>query len=245
MNGSCGGMEFDGSGTTPQVAPSCPLVVLRSALLEEAGFRHAFAERSSSPEAIAHALGVHHVVQVKQVHGNRILEASEVDAVAEGDALVSRTSANPLGVGVRVADCVPILVADADRGDVIAIHAGWRGVVAGVVRDAFAQLRGRLVLAAIGPCIGPCCFEVDARVGEAIARAAPGAPVVARWVGDKAWVDLRTAVRNQLSALDLGEVRIDDVEGCTKHEPDRFHSFRRDGERSGRMLAAIRARHSS
>jgi len=216
-------------------------------LLEEAGFRHAFAERSSSPEAIAHALGVHHVVQVKQVHGNRVLDASdasEVAADAEGDALVSRASANPLGVGVRVADCVPILVADADRGDVIAIHAGWRGVVAGVVREAFARLSGRLVLVAIGPCIGPCCFEVDGHVGEVIARAAPGAPVVARWVGDKAWIDLRTAVRNQLSALALGEMRIDDVEGCTKHQPDRFHSFRRDGERSGRMLAAIRARHS-
>jgi copper oxidase (laccase) domain-containing protein len=65
-----------------------------------------------------------------------------------------------------------------------------------------------------------------------------------RLEGDKAWVDLRAAVRAQLSASAPGAMRVlvDDLGGCTKHEPARFHSFRRDGERSGRMLAAIRPR---
>jgi YfiH family protein len=219
--------------------------ILRSALLDDAGFRHGFAERSEGADAVARTLGVSRVVQVKQVHGGRTIDASEVSEVspqAEADAVVSRSTGGPWAVGVRVADCVPVLVADADSGDVVAIHAGWRGVVAGVVRGAIAQLEGRNLLAAIGPCIGRCCFEVDRSVAEAIAGASGGAAVVARWDGDKAWVDLRAAVRAQLTTLDSKNVRVDDVAGCTKHEPSRFHSFRRDGERSGRMLAAIRAR---
>ena len=65
---------------------------------------------------------------------------------------------------------------------------------------------------------------------------------VVRRQGDKAYVDLRAAVRAQLRALGLDDARIDDVAGCTKHEPERFHSFRRDGADSGRMLAAIAPR---
>ena len=88
------------------------------------------------------------------------------------------------------------------------------------------------LVAAIGPCIGACCFEVgrdDAmRIG-----------FVAREAGEKAYVDLRAAVRVQLVSAGLRTDRIEDVPGCTKHEPDRFHSYRRDGANSGRMLAAV------
>jgi YfiH family protein len=220
---------------------------MRSALLEDAGFRHAFAERSEDADAIARTLGVSRVIQVKQVHGGRAIDASEAIETnqQEADAVVSRSTDRPWAVGVRVADCVPVLVADMESGDVAAIHAGWRGVVAGVVRGALAQLGGRSLLAAIGPCIGGCCFEVDRSVAEAIAGASGGAAVVARWNGDKAWVDLRAAVRAQLTTIESKNVRVEDVAGCTKHEPSRFHSFRRDGDRSGRMLAAIRARSPS
>jgi YfiH family protein len=141
-----------------------------------------------------------------------------------------------------VADCVPVLVASTDTGAVAAIHAGWRGVVAGVVPAGVELLRGASalagqapLLAAIGPCIGPCCFEVGADVAERIG-------FVTRRAGDKAYVDLRAAVRAQLRALGLPDEAIEDVPGCTKHEPDRFHSFRRDGANSGRMLAAIATR---
>jgi purine-nucleoside/S-methyl-5'-thioadenosine phosphorylase / adenosine deaminase len=221
------------------------MAILRAALLHDAGFRHGFAERSAEPDAMANALGVSRVVQVKQVHGSRTIEVSEAAETSpetEADAIVARASVHPAAVGVRVADCVPILVADTVSGDVVAIHAGWRGVVAGVVHAAMANLRGHVVLAAIGPCIGACCFEVDRGVAEAVAGASGGASVVARWAGDKAWVDLRAAVRAQFSTLGLGDVRVEDVPGCTMHELSRFHSFRRDADRSGRMLAAIRPR---
>jgi YfiH family protein len=143
---------------------------------------------------------------------------------------------------VRVADCVPVLVGARTSGAVAAIHAGWRGVVAGVLGAALAALDGdagreRERVAAIGPCIGPCCFEVGADVAESIARATDEPRVVTRVVGDKAFVDLRRAVRAQLAKA--GVVDVEDVPGCTRCEPARFFSFRRDAAASGRHLAAI------
>ena len=205
------------------------MTILTSGLLAKAGFLHAFPTRDTSDEAILHALGSTTVIQVKQVHGARAMLASEATGVA-ADALVA--NAGGVAVGVRVADCVPVLVGDLATGSVAAIHAGWRGVVAGVVRAGVELLGAREPVAAIGPCIGACCFEVGPEVAEKIG-------FVALQKGDKAYVDLRAAVRSQLRALGLSDVGIEDVAGCTRHEPERFHSFRRDGGNSGRMLAVI------
>jgi YfiH family protein len=188
------------------------------------------------------------IVQVKQVHGADVVEAREADG-CEADAIVGRAAAGPVAVGVRTADCVPVLVANPATGDVAAIHAGWRGVVRGIVPASLARLGGHGgrdgrgdCIAAIGPCIGPCCFEVGQEVAASIAGAAHGVAVIATQRGDKAYVDLRAAVRAQLIAAGLSDACIEDVPGCTKHEHDRFHSFRRDGASSGRMLSAIAAR---
>jgi polyphenol oxidase len=232
--------------------------LLRSPLLARAGFRHGFPTRDVSDAELAAALGCGPPLQVSQVHGARAVLAEDVVAsragggVPEADALVARPlspqRASPVrvAIGVRVADCVPVLVASVDAGAVAAIHAGWRGVVAGVVASGVELLgrRGELV-AAIGPCIGACCFEVGADVGDHFAPRRGAIGFVTRRAGDKAYVDLRAAVRAQLRALGLADEAIDDVPGCTKHEPERFHSFRRDGASSGRMLAAIATRHGS
>jgi YfiH family protein len=154
----------------------------------------------------------------------------------EADALVAPAGSGAV-VGVRVADCVPILVADPKTGSVAAIHAGWRGVEAGVIPAALALLVGGELLAAVGPCIGACCFEVGADVARRIAAVAPGAKVVVREAGGKAFVDLRAAVRAQLEGL-----TVEDVPGCTKCGGARFFSHRRDGDAAGRHLAAIAAR---
>jgi hypothetical protein len=223
---------------------SVSMVLLQSTLLVRAGFLHAFPERGSSERAVAGALHVPDsgwIVQAKQVHGARAVESFEVIANTEADALVARAADGPIAVGVRVADCVPVLVADETTGDAAAIHAGWRGLVAGVVHSALERLGRRGLIAAIGPCIGPCCFEVGDDVAEAVAGVSEAAVIVRR-PGEKACVDLREAVRVQLGRHGLRPARIDDVVGCTKHEPERFHSFRRDGRDSGRMLAAIASR---
>jgi YfiH family protein len=236
-------------------APSTPLdaarphesmAILRSPLLSASGFEHAFPERSVDDPSLRDALGVASIVQVRQVHGARCVEARDAaDAPIEADAVVARRRAGgaPKSVGVRVADCVPLLLGDAATGDVAAIHAGWRGVVSGVLAAGVRALGDPASLvAAIGPSIGGCCFEVGEDVADAIARSCGDAPgVVLRDPTGRArpHVDLHAAVRAQLVALGLKSERIDDVTGCTKHEAERFHSFRRDGPSSGRMLAAI------
>ena len=103
-------------------------------------------------------------------------------------------------------------------------------------------------LAAIGPCIGPCCFEVGTDVGETIARATT-AKVIARRdeARGKVFVDLRAAVRAQLRALGLSDNSIEDVPhrsrpGCTRCDAQRFYSYRRDGDASGRLVGVIAAR---
>lgn len=215
--------------------------ILRSPLLARAGFPHAFPTRDVGDAEILAALGTGSIVQVKQVHGARAVLASEA-AGQEADALVGPPSEEAVAIGVRVADCVPVLVARTDTGAVAAIHAGWRGIVAGVVPAGLELLGKGAHLAAIGPCIGACCFEVGADVADHFVPRQGATGFVTRRAGDKAYVDLRAAVRAQLRELGFADAAIDDVPGCTKHEPDRFHSFRRDGANSGRMLAAIATR---
>jgi YfiH family protein len=190
--------------------------------------------------------------QAQQVHGARVIVADEHQheherehegetKYEEADALVARNAGD--AVGVRVADCVPVLVGDSKSGRVAAIHAGWKGVVGGVVRAGVEAVRaeGELV-AAIGPCIGPCCFEVSEDVAAKIAGASNDSCVAKRHAPGKAMIDLRVAVAAQLAALGVAHARLEQVAGCTRCERDRFYSFRRDGDSAGRLLAVVAAR---
>jgi YfiH family protein len=183
--------------------------------------------------------------ELSQVHGAqvRVVAAADTpDALRrmEGDGLVARGGS---ALGVRTADCLALLLADPVTRTVGAVHAGWRGAAAGVVA-AGVQALCRLslappqrLLAALFPHIRVCCFEVGVEVADALAQAAHGAAVVRP--GPKPHVDLAGVVRAQLVAAGIRSECIDDVPGCTRCEPERFFSFRRDGQASGRHLAAI------
>jgi len=191
-----------------------------------------------------------HVYFLSQVHGSTVEvvdSSSERQSVwaREGDALMSRDP--NVACGVRSADCVPILVGDRSSGAVVAIHAGWRGTVRGVVAAAVGELRRAVgaagdLVAAIGPHISLEAFEVSEEVAEELRRASPVPDVVHRSFGPKPHVDLRRIVRGQLEALGLPPDNVDDVMGCTLREPDRFFSFRGSGPKSGRHLSAIVAK---
>jgi YfiH family protein len=259
-------------------------VVLVSALLRDAGFRHGFATRvggvSAAPfdtldfgvqddaanlaenlRRLGAAVGFDpaSLYQASQVHGAGVLVASGGPSemrTQEADALVAfapsfsggAASVRPLrSVGVRVADCTPVLVGDPLTGAALAIHAGWRGVVAHVVAAGVSALRARhpsRLVAAIGPSIGVCCFEVGDDVAESIATACGDASVVVRGAhgSPKPHVDMRSAVRAQLRAAGLYDALIEDVPGCTKCDAERFFSYRRDGAKSGRHIAVIATR---
>ncbi len=234
-------------------------LVLRSEKLAGVGFSHGFSlgpldfrdvRLGEHAIALANAVGFEpeDLYQVSQVHGARVRVARgdrEAMLRAEADALVAIASESPRTVGVRVADCTPVLVGDEASGSVAAIHAGWRGVVAGVIAAGVGAIGAKdpsKLVAAIGPCIGVCCFEVGDDVAAQIAAACGDAAVVVRDRGPKAHVDMRRASRAQLRTVGIADDRIDDVEGCTKCGGERFHSHRRDGERAGRSIAVIRAR---
>jgi YfiH family protein len=195
--------------------------------------------------AVGYADGA--LFEVSQVHGDRVraVHASESPAAVraeEGDALVATEPG--VAIGVRVADCVPVLIADAKSGAVAAVHAGWRGVACGVVMAATRELLARgagqpdALSFAIFPHIRPCCFEVGEEVAEQLAKVSDARDPIDRSRG-KPYVDLAAIVRAQLAALGVGATQGDDVPGCTRCEPARFFSFRRDGQRSGRHVAAI------
>lgn len=248
------------------------LPLLRARSLSPLGFAHAFSTRaggvSTGPFASlnlgtavgddpAHVLENHRRLadavgydperlhQCAQVHGGvahaPAPEAPPADTLrVEADALVAR--APGVAVAIRVADCVPVLLADPATGHVAAAHAGWRGVVAGVVGAALDALGSRdpgALVAVIGPSIGPCCFEVGDAVAAEIA-AATDASVVARRAGDKPRVDLWRAVEAQLRGR--GVTRVEAVGRCTACDPAGFFSYRRDGGRSGRMVGVIVAK---
>jgi len=173
------------------------------------------------------------------LHGSEA--ASEV-AEIRADAVVS--SAAGLGCGVRTADCVPILLADPETGRVAAVHAGWRGVVRRVIAATTERMlelgsRSTALLAAIGPHIGPAAFEVDADVAGELARASSASGVVLERPGSKPHVNLARIVRAQLAEAGLLDARIEHVPGCTYSDAASFFSYRRDGQKSGRMLAVI------
>lgn len=190
--------------------------------------------------------------EVSQVHGATVhVVGPDDDPVAlrraEGDALVAPAADPAVAVGVRVADCIPLLLADPVTGAVAAVHAGWRGTVARIVDAAIdclereARAQARDLIAVLGPHIRVEAFEVGEDVAARIAAEAHGEDVIRRGA-DKPHVDLARVVRAQLLARGLTEAHVDDVGGCTQTEPDRFFSYRRDGKRSGRHLGAIVAR---
>jgi YfiH family protein len=180
---------------------------------------------------------------VHQVHGGDVASAMLGEAFESGkkaDAIVSDDPQKLLAV--RVADCVPVLLASADGITVAAIHAGWRGVIAGVVPNTLRHFESQSLLAAIGPCIGEEAFEVGPEVVAEFERVF-GTDAPARRTDDgKGRVDLRRAIAMQLASSGIEAERIDTTDRCTFRDRDEFFSHRRDKGITGRMAALIAPR---
>jgi YfiH family protein len=187
---------------------------------------------------------------IHQVHGSEVAVArigEEFECGVKADAMVCDDPRRV--VSVKYADCVPILMAAEDGRAVAAVHAGWRGVVAGVAPaavDRLADIAGRRaadLVVAIGPCIGVEHFEVGAEVAELMAGVISDCKSGISEAG-KPLVDLREAVRRQLIEAGVKEERIDGTDRCTYRDAEEFFSHRRDGGVTGRMAAVIGARAS-
>jgi len=206
--------------------------------------RRAHGDRHERPEQtgarVAKTLAAHgRLLLLRQVHGTVVL-AAPWQGLPEGDAATADRQG--LLVGVKTADCLPVLIVDPRRRAVAAIHAGWRGSAAGIVRCAVDALRRAGsrppdLLAALGPGIGPCCYEVGDDVRSAFGPAgldclAPGAR--GRWQ-----LDVRAANRKQLTEAGLDPTHLHDIEECTCCQPRRYYSYRREGPATGRMISYV------
>ncbi len=183
-----------------------------------------------------------------QVHGDRIVHAPSIDESRPVQADGAWTSSPGEALCIVSADCAPIWVAARERKALALIHAGWRGVVAGAVGNAIRALnalgvRSSSLSVAIGPHLGPCCFEVGPEVADQF-RQTNGTlrPAESLLIGrqrtDSSALDLSAAILAQLDSagVERGEVSI--ATACTRCTPGVLHSYRRNG-RGGPLMAAI------
>jgi YfiH family protein len=224
---------------------------------------------------VADAIGVDaaHVLRPRQIHGSVVGVVRRGESARrfsrrsppEADAVITDDPA--VAVAVQVADCVPILIGDSRTGVVAAVHAGWRGTAIRITEEAVRALEtaftakpGDLV-AALGPSIGPCCYEVRDNVREAFRAAGHRAHSIDRWFTPQGGatnaggasptadppdgrflLDLWTANIDQLAAAGVPAERIHAARLCTVHRRDLFFSYRAEGSGTGRTAAVIRAR---
>jgi YfiH family protein len=184
------------------------------------------------------------LVTLRQVHGADVVEVTRLASrVIEADALWTRDREAVLGV--LVADCVPILLASGDGQAVAAVHAGWRGTAARIAALTVARLAASgfpaaSLTAAIGPAIGPCCFEIGAEVEDELRRAYPSAGDAVRVSPDgKRVADLWALNQQALLEAGVPAASIDIISECTACHPDLYFSHRRDQGHSGRQAGVI------
>jgi polyphenol oxidase len=174
---------------------------------------------------------------LQQVHGCRVADCESDEAGCEADAVLSRQPGQVCAV--LTADCLPLLITDRDGREVCAVHAGWRGLAAGVVESAIARLSSPppSLLVWLGPAIGPAAFEVGAEVREVFIKQAAEDALAFRENDRGRWqADIYRLARQRLQRLGVGYVGGGDY--CTWSQPTRFYSYRREGV-TGRMASLI------
>lgn len=179
------------------------------------------------------------LVQLKQVHSARVVIADgDIGNLGEGDALI--TSRPGLLLGIRTADCLPILMADRRRRAIAAVHAGWRGTVQQIGPAALQALRDHFgtnpedVVVAIGHGIGACCYKVGPEVASRFRQYFP----TCANLSIPTHIDLVEVNKRQLTEAGVLEERISTSGLCTRCTPE-MESYRRDGDRAGRMISVI------
>jgi YfiH family protein len=196
---------------------------------------HGFGTRRANPPA---------AVTLRQIHSDLVLEAHGLkDREQEGDALI--TNQTGLRIAIRTADCVPILLLDSAQRAIAAVHAGWRGTAAEIVRCAMHKMftdfgsKPVEIWAAIGPSIRECCYEVGQEVASRFEGTFP------EWTGlpqkqhGKRNLNLAEANIRQLRAAGVPHSQIFDSCLCTACNLETFYSFRREPQEPGRLTSAI------
>ena len=172
-----------------------------------------------------------------QVHGTRVRYVTAGGTYPETDALI--TDVPGLALAIQVADCAAVLLADPKRRLVGAVHAGWRGAAGEILPRTIALMKDRgSNPGELKSYVSPCITRQNFEVGEEVAEQFPER-YVDREQYDKPHVDLKEYLRHQMLHEGMKEDLIEIDDGCTVGEPGRFFSYRREQEKSGRMLGII------
>lgn len=210
------------------------------------GVVHGFSDRSvgTNISEIESRFNLDIVAQLKQVHSGDVLVVDSIenhDNLTEGDALV--TDLKTIGVGVRTADCVPILIVDSKKSIVAAVHAGWRGTWSQIATNAVTLIENKYGIdpsdlnVAIGPSIKKCCYEVGEDVASLFSKKFEDSDqYLFQTERSKYFLDL--SIANRLALHKAGVSEIDVVNICTKCNPD-FYSYRREGKDVSTQLSFV------
>ncbi|HUG36430.1 MAG TPA: peptidoglycan editing factor PgeF, partial [Candidatus Limnocylindrales bacterium] len=257
--------QYPTSAAAEPGATGEPPGYLTSALLAAAGLPHLFTTRhfpgvrapenpaapfgTAAAQAVAARAGLDGAgaAFLKQVHGAEVRHARQAGLAGTGDALLTEEPGRPLAI--FSADCLPVVIYDRAAPRLAVAHAGWRGTVQAVARAAVQAMitagsRPEALVAAIGPSIGPCCYEVDRPVIDRLTAAFPDR--WREWVtpkgpdarGEARWMlDLWKANEAQLVSAGITPARIDNLALCTSCRVDLLFSYRRGGGR-GRLITS-------
>jgi polyphenol oxidase len=232
------------------------------ALKQHAGLLHAFTTRLNGLGARTNgakhpddwnevakylSIGPDRIVTLNQVHGETIVTVTNRNYGSvksmQADAMITHEPG--IAIGVETADCVPVLLFDPLTPVVAAVHAGWRSSVKKIVRKTAAKMKEEFgsdparMIAAIGPAIGPECYEVDEPVMGPVRETFPLWREFTTERGAGRWgLDLVEANRRELLEIGLTEKNIHSLGLCTSCRKDLFYSYRAEG-RTGRMLSVI------
>ncbi len=169
---------------------------------------------------------------LRQVHGNEVIDADDASEQPQADAAVARRAGTVCAV--MIADCMPVILADASGSVVGVAHAGWRGLSSGVIEATVRAMGSGTLIAWLGPAIGPRVYEVGDEVCAAFLPEEQSAFVATRpghWL-----LDLYAVARRRLESS--GVKRVHGGSFCTYSEPERFFSYRRE-RAAGRMAALV------
>jgi len=210
------------------------------------GIVHGFANRNvgTDESEIKKQFDLSKVAQLKQIHSGDVIVLNDIEThrnSTEGDALV--TNLRGIGIGVRTADCVPILLTDHKKSVIAAVHAGWRGTYLEIalntlkmIESSFGITPGELT-AVIGPSIKSCCYEIGEDVAGRFYDKFQDTDLYISEIGNSKYLlDLSKANKLMLQSAGLEEIEILDI--CTKCE-DNFYSYRREGKGVSTQLSFI------
>ena len=174
-------------------------------------------------------------VWLAQIHSNRAVKAVKTALLEQADA--SYTNESGVVCAVMTADCLPLLICSTDGAQIAAIHAGWRGLLSGVITNTVVAMQQQDFLVWLGPAIGPDCFEVGPEVREAFLEKSVTFNDAFKRQGNGKWLaDIYQLARIELAAL--GIVNVYGGTHCTFTEHERFYSYRRESQ-TGRMATLI------